>query len=75
MTGFTAAAAVYAAEYDSRMSVRGKTGEGRKSLYPDDEADELGRAGIDPEKMGYLSGRERRRILRRAGLDPDKFDF
>ena len=75
MTGFTAAAAVYAAKHDIGMSARGKAGESRKSLYPDEEADELGRAGIDPEKMGYLSGRERRRILRRAGLDPDKFDF
>ena len=41
----------------------------------DRAADELRRAGIDPEKMGYLSGRERRLILRRAGLDPDKYDF
>lgn len=43
--------------------------------FPDEEPYELEKAGIDPEKMGYLSGRERRLILRRAGLDPEKFDF
>lgn len=32
-------------------------------------------AGIDPEKMEYLSGGERREILIRAGLNPKDFDF
>lgn len=33
------------------------------------------RAGIDPEAMGYLSGKERKEILIRAGLNPAEFDF
>ena len=73
MAGITAAAS--ALEHDSRRTVCGRSGEDRHRRYPDEEPDELCRAGIDPEKMGYLSGRERRLILRRAGLDPDKFDF
>ena len=71
-----ATAAVSAFKHDSRRSARGKAAvEERRHSYPEEETDERGRAGIDPEKMGYLSGRERRLILRRAGLDPDKFDF
>ena len=31
--------------------------------------------GIDPEAMGYLSGKERKEILVRAGLNPKEFDF
>ncbi len=31
--------------------------------------------GIDPEKMEYLTGSERRRILIKAGLDPSEFYF
>jgi hypothetical protein len=42
---------------------------------PQEEHSELLRAGIDPEKMGYLSGKERRRILERAGLNPKDYDF
>ena len=37
--------------------------------------DVLIRAGIDPEAMGYLTGKERREILIRAGLNPKDFDF
>ena len=37
--------------------------------------DVLIRAGIDPEAMGYLTGKERREILIRAGLNPAEFDF
>ena len=37
--------------------------------------DILVRAGIDPEAMGYLSGKERKEILVRAGLNPKEFDF
>ena len=37
--------------------------------------DILVRAGIDPEAMGYLTGKERREILIRAGLNPKEFDF
>jgi len=40
-----------------------------------DDSDELARAGIDPEALGYLGIEERRRILREAGLNPDEFDF
>lgn len=42
---------------------------------PQEEHSELLLAGIDPEKMGYLSGKERRRILERAGLNPKDYDF
>jgi hypothetical protein len=31
--------------------------------------------GIDPEAMGYLTGKERREILIKAGLNPKEFDF
>ncbi len=41
----------------------------------EEEDDVLIRAGIDPEKMEYLTGSERRRILINAGLDPAEFDF
>ena len=37
--------------------------------------DVLIRAGIDPEAMGYLTGKERREILIKAGLNPKEFDF
>ncbi|MCR5403953.1 MAG: hypothetical protein K6E91_09095 [Butyrivibrio sp.] len=37
--------------------------------------DELLRAGIDPEKLGYMKKSERCRILATAGLNPDDFDF
>ena len=37
--------------------------------------DVLVQAGIDPEAMGYLTGKERREILIRAGLNPAEFDF
>ena len=37
--------------------------------------DVLVQAGIDPEAMGYLTGRERREILIKAGLNPKEFDF
>ena len=37
--------------------------------------DVLIRAGIDPEAMGYLTGKERREMLIRAGLNPKEFDF
>ncbi len=40
-----------------------------------EEDDVLIRAGIDPEKMEYLTGSERKRILVIAGLNPDEFDF
>ncbi len=41
----------------------------------ENDDDELVRAGIDPEAMGYLTGSERRKILVGAGLDPRKYDF
>ncbi len=44
-----------------------------KKMEEDDDV--LVRAGIDPEKMEYLTGSERRRILINAGLDPAEFDF
>ena len=74
MTGITAAVS-------ARKQYSGVSGPDRETrtkmccIFTEDEPDELRRAGIDPEKMGYLSGRERRLILRRAGLDPDKYDF
>jgi hypothetical protein len=37
--------------------------------------DVLVQAGIAPEAMGYLTGKERREILIRAGLNPKEFDF
>ena len=37
--------------------------------------DVLVQAGVDPEAMGYLTGKERREILIRAGLNPAEFDF
>ena len=37
--------------------------------------DVLVQAGIDPEAMGYLTGKERREILIKAGLNPKEFDF
>ena len=40
-----------------------------------DTDDVLIHAGIDPEAMGYLTGKERREILIRAGLNPKDFDF
>ncbi len=40
-----------------------------------EEDNVLVRAGIDPEKMEYLNGSERRRILINASLNPDEFDF
>ncbi len=49
--------------------------EAKKSeVYSSDE-DVLIRVGIDPEKMEYLTGKERRKILIKAGLNPDEFDF
>ena len=39
------------------------------------DEDELSRAGIDPEKLGYMGSAERREILEGAGLDPDAYDF
>ena len=51
----------------------------RRNVYEYDKTgdvnDVLVRAGIDPEAMGYLTGRERREILIRAGLNPREFDF
>ena len=37
--------------------------------------DVLVQAGIDPEAMGYLTGKERREILIKVGLNPKEFDF
>ena len=37
--------------------------------------DVLVQAGIDPEAMGYLTGKERREILIKAGLNPKEYDF
>ncbi len=42
--------------------------------YEDDQ-DDLLRAGIDPEKLGYMKKSERCRILAAAGLDPSDYDF
>ncbi len=41
----------------------------------EEDHDELLRAGIDPEKLGYLKKSERCRILADAGLNPSDFDF
>ena len=54
------------ADYRRNVCEHDKTG---------DTDDVLVRAGIDPEAMGYLTGRERREILIRAGLNPREFDF
>ena len=45
------------------------------SIMEEEEHNELEDAGIDPEELGYMSGKERRAILVDAGLDPDEFDF
>ncbi len=45
------------------------------ATFRNTDEDVLIRAGIDPEKMEYLSGKERRSILKKAGLNPDEFDF
>ncbi len=45
------------------------------AAFNNSDDDVLIRAGIDPEKMEYLTGNERRNILRNAGLNPDEFDF
>ena len=37
--------------------------------------DELYRAGIDPEKLEFMTGEERRKILRAADLNPEEYDF
>ena len=45
------------------------------TVIGEEDHDELYRAGIDPEKLGYLTGEERRRILSAAGLNPEEYDF
>ena len=44
-------------------------------IMEEEEHNELTDAGIDPEKLEYMSGDERRVILENAGLNPDEFDF
>ncbi len=41
----------------------------------EEDHDELLRAGIDPEKLGYMKKSERCRILAVAGLNPGDYDF
>ncbi len=41
----------------------------------EDDHDELLRAGIDPEKLGYMKKSERYRILADVGLNPSDYDF
>lgn len=42
----------------------------------DDEGlTELEQVGIDPEKLGYMARKERRKILIALGLDPEAYDF
>ncbi len=41
----------------------------------EDDHDELLRAGIDLEKLGYMKKNERCRILAAAGLNPGDYDF
>ncbi len=41
----------------------------------EEDHDELLRAGIDPEKLGYMKKSERCRILAAAGLNPSDYDF
>ncbi len=47
-------------------------------IMPDpyeEDHDELIRAGIDPEKLGYMKRSERCRIIAAAGLNPSDYDF
>ena len=45
-------------------------------FYGEDSSEtELIRAGIVPEKLEYMRGEERRKILLEAGLEPMAFDF
>ncbi len=57
-----------------RMSKNSERLSETATFFNKDE-DVLIRAGIDPEKMEYLPGKERRSILKKAGLNPDEFDF
>ncbi len=41
----------------------------------EEDHDELLRAGIDPEKLGYMKKSERCRILADVGLNPSDYDF
>ena len=36
---------------------------------------ELEQAGLDPEKLGFMRGEERRLVLVGAGLNPEEYDF
>ncbi len=44
-------------------------------MQQEEEHDELRRAGIDPERLEYMSSSRRRQILKEAGLDPSEYDF
>ena len=41
----------------------------------DYEMTELELSGLDPERLGFMSSKERNEVLRRAGLKPEEYDF
>ena len=41
----------------------------------DYEKTELELAGLDPERLGFMSSKERRETLLAAGLVPEEWDF
>ena len=41
----------------------------------DYEKTELELSGLDPERLGFMSSKERREMLLKAGLVPDEWDF
>lgn len=41
----------------------------------DYEMTELELSGLDPERLGFMSSKERNEVLRQAGLKPEEYDF
>ena len=41
----------------------------------DYEKTELELSGLDPERLGFMSSKERRETLLKAGLVPEEWDF
>ena len=41
----------------------------------DYEKTELELSGLDPERLGFMSSKERREVLLKAGLVPEEWDF
>ena len=52
---------------------------GRYTFFVIEECDyektELELSGLDPERLGFMSSKERRETLLKAGLVPEEWDF